>query len=320
MPAPVLRAVVLALCAAAASAQSSADDKCAMCEYLIENADRAIKNRPRVVAGGGAVTGTMDFKGGNVKGNFNPTGFLEEISVVKRRQRGQRGQHWQRGQPHRRRRVREGGSSGVPEITSIGAPSRLRAARPDADAAAAAELSSMSSSPSFLERGASSVPTADALENILEHQYDPLDSIDEGVARRDEGGSQDGFIQKLSGGLMRFVGSTDGAGVSLGAGKIPKRTLMKPPLSGKLGDHMKMLQTKEADRTSEFDLMYTNFMDAMEGECARLPKSWQAGCKPLFKDSDKVVEMYLHEYSTWDICLNIPKDTSSPCKGKFDRV
>ena len=312
MPAPFLRAVVLALCAAAASAQSSKDDKCAMCEYLIENADRAIKNRPRVVAGGGAVTGTMDFKGGNVKGNFNPAGFLEELAVVKRRQRGQ---HWQRGQPHRRRRVREGGS-GVGEITSTGAPSRLRAATPDADAATAAEPSL----PSFLERGASSVPTADALENILEHQYDPLDSIDEGVARRDEGGSQDGFIQKLSGGLMRFVGSTDGAGVSLGAGKIPKRTLMKPPLSGKLGDHMKMLQTKEADRISEFDLMYTTFMDAMEGECARLPKSWQAGCKPLFKDSDKVVEMYLHEYSTWDICLNIPKDTSSPCKGKFDRV
>ena len=83
---------------------------------------------------------------------------------------------------------------------------------------------------------------------------------------------------------------------------------------------MTMLMQKENDRSAEFNLMYTTFMDAMEGECARMPKSWQAGCKPLFTDSDKLVEMYLHEYETWQICLNIPSESSSPCKGKFDRV
>ena len=291
-----------ALAPALVSAQGSPGDKCSMCEYIIEQCDGVIKAWGHMVPGGGNFPGTMDFGGGNVKGNYRvPYGggggaFISLEEEMTRRTR-ERQQKRRAGMSSRSSRSR----TGQARTSSGKRRNLLRQHHPRGDLGTSS--------------GGGGGGGGIDLENILEHQYDPLDSMDEAVARRDEGAAMDGLVEKLSGGTMRFTESTEGHAVPLPAyGKVPARTNKRPALSGKVSAHTQMMIEKSGDRADEFGVMYTKFMNCMENECGRMPKAWSsAACKPLFEKSDKLVEMYVHDYATWEICENIPDDKSSPC-------
>lgn len=266
-----------------AAGQGSPGDKCAMCEYLVEMADRIIKAKGRMVPGGGYTSGVMAFAGGNVKGNLKvqigAKLFLEEKS----RLRNGRGRLRTHPIEHRL-----GGETRTPSQTRT----------------------------MLVETSSNAVirKTSSPLETMLSHQYDALDAMDETVMRGDTKASVGGLDEKLSGNMMRFVSGTNGEGVWLGGGAaVPPRTNRLPPLMGKLSTHMRKVVQTAGARGNEFNVVYTSFMDALENECGRMPKAWQGTCAPLFKESDKLVEMYIHGYDTWRMCSNIPTEKSSPC-------
>eukprot|EP00753_Platysulcus_tardus_P016689 PLAT5973.1.p1 GENE.PLAT5973.1~~PLAT5973.1.p1 ORF type:complete len:309 (-),score=119.76 PLAT5973.1:28-954(-) len=78
----------------------------------------------------------------------------------------------------------------------------------------------------------------------------------------------------------------------------------------KLPKHNGMYTDREWDRDDrnsakdgEFVRMYKDFMDVVDDTCDRdMPEAFQKYCNQLYQKSEKVVEFYLHDYDTAEIC------------------
>ena len=87
---------------------------------------------------------------------------------------------------------------------------------------------------------------------------------------------------------------------------VPKRENKRAPVGGKAGYVDADRHESMGEKSDEFNSMYKNFMDAIDDTCYRdMPKTWLSGCSDLYSKSDKLVEMYLHDYDDWAICNEV---------------